>query len=164
VQTFLPYADFAESARALDDRRLGKQRVEAMQIIRALTWPKYGWRHHPAVKMWRGHLEALGRYALVITEEWTARGHADSCAEKILIDLKEAGLDESPRSQAELADAGALPKWLGDPDFHASHRSSLLRKDPVFYGARFDEPDDLPYVWPPEALEEPVLDVVDATE
>ena len=56
------------------------------------------------------------------------------------------------RTQAELAEAGALPGWLGEEDFHRSHRSSLLRKDPAFYGAVFtDVPDDLPYVWPEPA-------------
>ena len=43
MQTFLPYADFAESARALDQKRLGKQRVEVIQIVRALTRETYGW-------------------------------------------------------------------------------------------------------------------------
>ena len=37
MQTFLPYEDFRESVRSLDDKRLGKQRVEAYQIISALT-------------------------------------------------------------------------------------------------------------------------------
>jgi len=35
MQTFLPYADFARCAEVLDPRRLGKQRVEALQIMRA---------------------------------------------------------------------------------------------------------------------------------
>jgi len=34
MQTFLPFPDFAESAKCLDNRRLGKQRVEAKQILR----------------------------------------------------------------------------------------------------------------------------------
>lgn len=56
------------------------------------------------------------------------------------------------RSQDELAAAGALPPWLGDEDFHRSHRSSLLRKDPEHYRPLFpDDPDDLPYVWPVRA-------------
>ena len=50
----------------LDPLRLGKQRVEALQILRALTVPGYGWRHHPAVKMWAGYEEALVRYGLEI--------------------------------------------------------------------------------------------------
>lgn len=64
MQTFLPYADFSGSAAALDPRRLGKQRVEAIQVLRGLTVPGYGWRHHPAVRMWAGYEEALVRYGL----------------------------------------------------------------------------------------------------
>ncbi len=148
MQTFLPYADFERSARSLDARRLGKQRVEALQVVRGLTVPGYGWRHHPAVKMWAGRLEALGRYALTCCEVWTETGRADTCATTLVTDLGAAGVT-SVRSQADLAAAGALPSWLGDPDFHRSHQSALVRKDPDFYGRQFpDVPVDLPYVWP----------------
>jgi hypothetical protein len=37
MQTFLPYPDFRESLQVLDNKRLGKQRVEAYQIISAIT-------------------------------------------------------------------------------------------------------------------------------
>jgi hypothetical protein len=148
MQTFLPHPDFATSAAALDPKRLGKQRVETLQIVRALTVPGYGWQNHPAVLMWRGHLEALGRYGLAVVEEWLARGFGDTCAATIRYDLAGAGI-ESVRTQAELAGAGALPPWLGDEALHRSHRSALLRKDPEWYGSSFpDVPDDLPYVWP----------------
>lgn len=33
MQTFLPYSSFEESAKCLDNKRLGKQRVEAKQIL-----------------------------------------------------------------------------------------------------------------------------------
>jgi hypothetical protein len=66
-----------------------------------------------------------------------------------MTELGEAGVAIPPRSQAELAASGALPPWLGDEEFHRSHRSSLVRKDPAWYRERFDDvPDDLPYVWP----------------
>lgn len=42
MQTFLPYPDFAESASVLDRQRLGKQRVETLQVMKALTVPGYG--------------------------------------------------------------------------------------------------------------------------
>ena len=58
MQTFLPYPDLRASCVVLDDRRLGKQRVETFQILRALTWPEYAWKNHPAVRMWRGFLPA----------------------------------------------------------------------------------------------------------
>jgi hypothetical protein len=152
VQTFLPYADFERSARALDAKRLGKQRVECLQVLRGLTVPTYGWRHHPAVRMWRGHLEGLGRYTLEVCRVWVEGGRADTCATTILVDLAAAGV-EQVREQDELAAAGALPRWLGDPAVHLSHRSALVRKDPEFYRPQFPGvPDDLPYVWPdPEA-------------
>src|SRR4029450_2243860 len=54
LQTFLPYPDFAASAQALDQRRLGKQRVEALQVLRGLTTPGNGWGHHPAGRVGGG--------------------------------------------------------------------------------------------------------------
>lgn len=149
VQTFLPYADFTATAEVLDDRRLGKQRVEAIQVLRATSIDDYGWRHHPAAKMWRGYEEALVRYGLEICDRWCSTGRADTCAATLRQDLVRFTGVETIRSQAALAEAGELPPWLGDPAFHLSHRSALLRKDPLFYRPLFgDEPDDLPYVWP----------------
>lgn len=151
MQTFLPYADFEASARTLDLKRLGKQRVECIQVVRGLTVDGYGWRHHPAVKMWRGYEEALGRYSLTVCEVWTEAGRADTCAATITVDLAAAGVTRI-RSQAELAEAGALPPWLGDPAFHVPHQSNLIRKDPAHYGPQFPGvPDDLPYMYPSPA-------------
>ncbi len=148
VQTFLPWADFEQSARALDRKRLGKQRVETIQVVRALTWPGYGWANHPAALMWKGFEEALGRYGFTCCEVWVELGFGDTCARTIATDLRAAGV-ESVRTQAELAAADALPPWLGDAPLHRSHRSALVRKDPEHYRPLFpDVPDDLPYVWP----------------
>ena len=36
MQTFLPYKDIQKSVKCLDYRRLGKQRVEAMQILKQI--------------------------------------------------------------------------------------------------------------------------------
>jgi len=149
VQTFLPYADFAATAHSLDPRRLGKQRVEAIQVLRAVTVPGYGWRRHPAALMWAGYEEALVRYGLEICRRWRELGHDDTCAGTLLADLDAATGVRSPRDQEGLAAAGELPPWLGDHAVHLSHRSALVRKDPGFYRDLFpDAPDDLPYVWP----------------
>jgi hypothetical protein len=149
VQTFLPYPDFLASARLLDQKRLGKQRVETIQVLRGLTVPTYGWRHHPAVKMWTGYEEALVRYGLDMCAVWCATGRADTCATTLTVDLAAAGGARVIRTQQELAGAGDLPPWLGDAALHLSHRSALLRKDPGVYRPLFgDIPDDLPYVWP----------------
>jgi hypothetical protein len=139
VQTFLPFADFSASASVLDSPRLGKQRVEALQVLRAIVFPTYGWQSHPAMQMWRGYVPALTRYALDMVDEWTDRGHADSTRPLITEFAPEA------------AGGGALamPSWLGDEALHLSHRSNLVRKAPEFYSQVFPGvPDDVPYVWP----------------
>ncbi|MEO3794922.1 MSMEG_6728 family protein [Nonomuraea sp. B10E15] len=150
MQTFLPYADFSATAAVLDPLRLGKQRVEALQVLRALTVPGYGWRHHPVVKMWAGYEEALVRYGLEVCARWCALGRSDTCAATIQDDLARSRGTTTVRGQDELGAAGELPPWLGDPSLHLSHRSALLRKDPSFYRPVFgdEEPDDLDYVWP----------------
>ena len=149
MQTFLPYPDFLASARVLDQKRLGKQRVETIQVLRGLTRPNYGWRNHPAVKMWAGYEEALTRYGLDMCAVWCEPGRADTCAATMATDLATACGIAVIRTQAELAEAGELPPWLGREDLHRSHRSSLLRKDPAHYGPQFDGvPPDLEYVWP----------------
>jgi hypothetical protein len=148
MQTFTPYSDFTATARALDTKRLGKQRVEVIQIVRALTVPGYAWASHPAVLMWQGYEEALGRYGLTMCTVWTERGFADTCAETIMADLRSIGI-ESIRGYDELAGDGALPDWLFDPELQRSHQSALIRKEPEHYRRLFPGVgDDLPYVWP----------------
>jgi len=52
MQTFLPYQNYSRCAEVLDNKRLGKQRVECLQILNALLDASKGWKQHPAVKMW----------------------------------------------------------------------------------------------------------------
>ena len=141
MQTFLPYPDPQETARSLDQARLGKQRVEALQVLRAVTLPGYGWQSHPAIAMWRGFVPALTSYSLAITDEWIAQGHADTVRPQIAEFAPE--VDGVPFSSLP------LPPWLGDEVVHRSHRSKLVQKEPGWYRSRFpDAPDDLEYVWP----------------
>jgi hypothetical protein len=81
MQTFLPVPDFKQSAKLLDYRRLGKQRVEAYQILNVLQskpGTKMGWANHPAVKMWQNHSEALTLYMNECIMEWQARGYKNT--------------------------------------------------------------------------------------
>lgn len=132
VNTFLPYADFTKTAQALDYRRLGKQRVEAWQILRALLGLTQGWRNHPAANMWRGHERALCEYGIAICDEWIARGYKDTMRERFI------------SLHATLPMTG-LPAFIGNSEFHLSHQSNLKRKDSDHYA--FEVPTDLPYVW-----------------
>lgn len=172
MQTFLPYPGFKKSAQVLDNKRLGKMRVESLQILNCLDngpyqyretiihkWescskeifdnsPKINtrktpWYNHPAVKQWWTYENHLVDYGVAICDEWVRRGFRDTCKEKIL----------KYQKLAPNGFKGMHVHWLGNEKFHASHRSNLLRKNCEWYG-RFNwkEPDNLPYFWPTKEL------------
>ena len=136
MQTFLPYESFEKSAQTLDWRRLGKQRVEGMQIINAITGkkrkdgkPYKGWINHPCSVMWKDYVPALKHYTNVIIQEWITRGY---------------------NNNMEFYDTGkiVMPDWIGNEKFHSSHRANLLRKDFDYYSQfGWTENPERPYVW-----------------
>lgn len=131
MQTFVPFPDFGKSVRVLDNKRLGKQRVEAKQILDTLR--KGGsWKNHPAVRMWAGHEAALGAYYNACLDEWERRGFRNNM-------------------QRATTEPYLLPCWWGDKDVHDSHKARLFQKDPVFY-AKFERHARTyaGYVWPVE--------------
>jgi hypothetical protein len=133
VQTFLPYPDFKSSVKCLDNKRLGKQRVEAYQILNIVSGknPTSGWRHHPAVLMWFEYENALKIYMNEAIKEWISRSFKNTMEYSV--------------THGEVI----YPWWFGVEMFHASHRSNLLRKDFEFYSQfGWKEPIDLPYFWP----------------
>ena len=152
MQTFLPHPDFVESAGALDDRRLGKQRVECLQILNALHQVKFTvnmeepvpidgtvipWVNHPVVSMWRGYEVALAEYGITICEEWRSRGFADR-VQRVL----EVHLDLAANGDFEMG----KPPWFGGP-IHDQYKAILYRKDPDFY-SQFGKYAPLVFNWP----------------
>ena len=137
MQTFLPYPSIKKSIHCLDDKRLGKQRVEAKQILDILQGRSKGnaWKNHPAVLMWKGYESCLVYYYNASLYEFTQRGHNNIKLQPI--DVSTIGI------------VLEYPPWFGDDRFHASHQSNLLRKDPIHYSQfGWEESDDLPYFWP----------------
>ena len=144
MQTFVPYSDPQAVAAVLDPQRLGKQRVECLQILNALTGRSRGWTNHPATKMWRGYERGLVRYALAMCRRWVALGYADSCRQSLLT-VAEAEFGPGLRVVA----TAPMPPWLDDARVQISHRSNLVRKKPEHYGPIWPEVrNDLPYLWP----------------
>lgn len=133
----------------LDTKRLGKQIIEAQQVFKAITQPDYGWQSHPAVNMWRGYEACLVVYASVCAQEWYLRRGKDHGAWENLYALWKQYVRDNPY---EYPKGHFLPPWYNREDFHRSHQSNLLRKDPEHYGQFFDVPDDLPYVWPSKEM------------
>lgn len=140
MQTFLPYPDIRKSLQVLDNKRLGKQRVEAYQIISAITGrkkldgtPYKGWINHPCSVMWRNYVPALKYYMNECISEWESRGFKNNMKKE------------------EVPETFEYPFWFGDSRFHDSHKSNLLKKDVEFYSQyNWEVNPDNPYIWTDE--------------
>jgi hypothetical protein len=137
MQTFLPYPNIKESLKVLDNKRLGKQRVESYQIINAITGrpkldgtPYKGWLNHPCSVMWRENIPALKLYYNLCIDEWVSRGFKNTMKKEEIFGTIE------------------YPKWFGVKEFHDSHKSNLLKKDFEFYSQySWDVNPNNPYIW-----------------
>lgn len=144
MQTFITSFDIKETARILDNKRLGKQRIESIQIAKlCLEINNNRWRNHPAVLMWEGYESYLIKvYLYIIMNEWKERGYKNIKCEIDYRRLYELVKNNSPR----------FPNWI-TKEFILSHQSNLVRKKPEYYRKFFpDVPDDLPYIWPKNSL------------
>ena len=147
--TFLPFEGFELCARALDKKRCWKQVVEAKQILCILhyelapsdwkeskAWINRNYINHPAIKMWIGYEEYLAvYYQLMLNASKNIHGINTDLPDHIIFD---------PVKQP-------YPWWLGNEDFHRSHRARLIEKDSDFYLPKF--PNDKgfnegKYLWP----------------
>jgi len=135
VQTFLPYPNYIRCVQALDNKRLGKQRVEAMQLINILenkTEGK-GWRSHPALKMWIGYTNSLKYYCNCCIDEWIRRGFKNTM---VKYDVDHQNED---------------PWFIGNVEFHRAMRARLIEKNEEFYLPKFPNDkgfNDGKYFWP----------------
>ena len=141
--TFLVVGDFILNATLLDPIRLGKQRVEASQIINTIiainnsTNQKVnkGWVNHPIVKAWTPYLNALKYYANCIIKEFSRRGYQNNMP-----------LYDIPKVIVK-------PWWANWNRLHQSHRAMLFRKDPFYYEDKFEVEEEYMsygYIWPNE--------------
>jgi hypothetical protein len=142
MQTFLPYENLIDSLNCLDYRRLGKQRLETREIIGInlikLYPNKYNTENlssvinekrlknhinHPCVKMWEKHLNILCTYGTLNCYIWIKKGYKDN---QLPVFNKLSQLKEVINSKK-------YPLFLGNENFHSSHRAALLYKNYEFY-------------------------------
>ncbi|MGB9703890.1 MAG: pyrimidine dimer DNA glycosylase/endonuclease V [Pyrobaculum sp.] len=130
MQIFRPYVDHRMSAAFLDDLRLGKQRVEAKQVIKVILRRlglindgRRGWWNHPIVLMYfnggEPYIEDLVKYFDAVVGEWVARGRRSSL-----------GLgDLAPYLEKVWGASGTPITHIHEVEY----RRVLLLKDPCFY-------------------------------
>lgn len=172
MQTFLPYTDFKSCARVLDDKRLGKQRVECLQILKALQPPEVcpmcqgrkmidiRWTKSPQQKnvqcpMCRAEgVRARAWSNHPATRMW--RGYTNTLINycwDMCDEWRRRGFDDSVAQTVahfvQHSEPGLIPPWLGDERLHASHRAALLYKLPSHYSQfSWTETPKQDYYWP----------------
>jgi hypothetical protein len=136
--TFLVVGDFVLNAKFLDEKRLGKQRVEAQQLIDAIE-KGTKWSKHPAALSWWNYVNALKYYANCVIAEWIERGFNNNMP------------------FYKLENPVILPWWSQWDNLHYSHRAMLIRKNPFYYKDKFYvEPVfwNFGYIWPNKITQE----------
>lgn len=132
VNTFVLSNCPRRTMELLDAKRLGKQRVEAYQIINALGNSSTGWKNHPITQMWKDNIEGLKFYFNCSVDEWVKRGYKNTM------------------NKFDNVSEDSLPWWFFNEQLQKTHKASLLRKDPVFYTPLFPlekEYYDTGYIW-----------------
>lgn len=164
MQTFVPFSDLNKSAQVLDRQRLGKQRVETMQLVSAILGIKpdgtpktnNSWSNHPAALMWKNSPLGLLVYQNAMIKEWKNRSYKDTCWVKTkTLFAYEDMLPESIEVDSldfltdEQINSIQMPQWLGNEEVHSSHRSALLFKAPEHYSQfNWTEKPEYNYIWP----------------
>lgn len=150
--TLFPYSDIELSFRCLCSKRAFTQVTHAAYLLNIMRDPSTNaaWQAHPAVKMWQGNKDFLAYYKNVGMAYCITR-----------LKIKFVTIHYEP-----LIVHGRLktPSWLGDSEFHMSHRaqlkrdaiadmrhgnSELLQKLIKIFGADYDStPTNLQLIWP----------------
>lgn len=168
MQTFLPYPNIIQSAQCLDNKRLGKQRVEALQILKAINqgleiafiwdWDDNGKEYKKL--LW---FKSLDSGDGIIKTPWFNhpcikmwKGFTDALEHYMNLCIQE--WERRKFKNNMLMCIGKLrypkrvrimPPWFGNRDFHDSHKSNLLRKMPEHYSKfGWQVSNNLPYIWP----------------
>ena len=184
MQTFLPFSvfffytsdqikqlsiynilacSFYYSLVCLDNKRLGKQRVEANQLIGIITIRKqfqltglvdknrlatlkkespavkFGWINHPATLLWEDYLNELKLYYNLCIEVWKSRKNRNGLPMKN--NMKHHAIPQ-PTEYTK------VPWFLTNLRFITGHQSALLFKEPKHYEQyKWNVEPKLDYIW-----------------
>ena len=125
VNTFILTNSPVECMKLLDYRRLGKQRVEAKQIVDTIEKNTNGWKNHPVSKMWKNNIVGLKYYINCCIDEWVKRGYKNTMKK---YDLSEYLLPDGTYDELKI-----LPWFYFNKQIQESFKASLLRKNNEYY-------------------------------
>lgn len=119
MRVFLPYQDYARSAKCLTDDHLKEMRNSCRNLIQVLTVPNSYSGDMTHVAIWAPCMNGLLWLTDATLYERRRRGHDERGVTPWMLYRR----DQTHR-----------PYWLGNAEFHATHRAYLLEKAPAHYG------------------------------
>ena len=158
TRTWVPLEDMTASAATLNQQHIVAQLGEGSIVLRALLEPcdGAGWRHHPAVRMWRGYEPAFVRYLVLHSAEARRRGYytvnfdrrfttAGGAAD--FFDTNFAVV--SAHMPPNLVPASIVMPWWWGGEIHARDRAALVARFPEHYGPIWPDVEPLDEPWWP---------------
>lgn len=139
---WLPFPNTKTNLEVLTDTHIFEVVFEGMQCLRNIYVGDLSWRD---AQMWANHPAALLLYVQRAEREMVRRGHEpEPRVRRAHVALSRAGWPLSP----------VPPWWYGNPHFHNTQRSNLIRVDPVHYARRLPPttPLEMPLFWPKEDM------------
>ena len=154
MNTWLPYEDFEKSVECLTDNHLRMQVTDCAKILYWRTGMPIDGRNasrqqmlHPCVVQWDGYLSYLLDYSLEAMTQAQERTYYGTKKEEINKRVEQI-LFIVPTVESRL-DNSEKPHWLGDKDYHDSHKSNLMRVNSFYKEYWITEVNEgLEYVWP----------------
>ena len=151
----------------LDNKRLGKQRLEAKAIIDILEYydendempANTAWTNHPATMMWVGHTNALKVYFNYVLHFWEKRGFKNNYEyydiEREDVEIIKCIFEDNVATFEKKANKDTFPIWFCFPPFYLAQRAALIMKDRDYYEEKLRTPELKPYflkgyLWPSE--------------
>ena len=146
VNTFIVSTNLKKNFKILDRRRLGKQRLECLQIINALEGTSTGYINHSATKAFysenkkelKNNIKALKIYYNYCLREWIKRGYKNSMEfYTIYKDIDKDTYEEYTSYNNRREGIVYMPWFFSYRPFILSHQASLLRKEKDYYKEYF---------------------------
>lgn len=148
VMIWLPKPDFYESVSCLTTYQVGRQVHEAWWILECLTGRRQRANRYMMSRLWNGYSSGLALYLSLAIREWNVRGFP-SCHEAPYDFRNNYKLNEKWIGRLNVVNKIHYPPWVGNERLHSSHRSFLLRDEPVHY-SQFGWIDNVPELYWPE--------------
>jgi len=137
---WLPFSSTHKNLEVLANEHIFEIVFEGLQCLRNIYVGDLSWRD---ARAWGEHPAALLHYVASAEREMVRRGYnPEQRVIRAHVALSRAGWPLAP----------VPPRWCGNPRFHLSQRSNLIRVNPEYYARRMPPttPLEIPLMWPTE--------------